>query len=68
MIDFHTHTLFSDGELLPSELARRAKEIGYRSICFTDHVDMSNMETVVIDVKKAVGGLENTMLYMYLRE
>ncbi|MCD6133359.1 MAG: histidinol phosphate phosphatase domain-containing protein [Deltaproteobacteria bacterium] len=58
MIDFHTHTLFSDGELLPSELARRAKDMGYRSICFTDHVDMSNMETVITGVKKAVGGLE----------
>ncbi len=58
VIDFHTHTLFSDGELLPSELAKRAKEIGYRSICFTDHVDMSNMETVVTDVRKAVSGLE----------
>jgi histidinol phosphatase-like PHP family hydrolase len=58
VIDFHTHTLFSDGELLPSELARRAKVIGYRSICFTDHIDMSNMEAVAINVKKAVGGLE----------
>ncbi|MGZ3608297.1 MAG: histidinol phosphate phosphatase domain-containing protein, partial [Syntrophales bacterium] len=25
MIDLHTHSIFSDGELIPSELARRAK-------------------------------------------
>ena len=30
MIDLHTHTLFSDGELLPSELVRRAEAVlGY---------------------------------------
>ena len=47
MIDLHTHTLFSDGELLPSELARRAQVIGYRALAITDHVDMSNFEGVV---------------------
>lgn len=47
MIDLHTHTLFSDGELLPSELARRAEVIGYRALAITDHVDISNYETVV---------------------
>lgn len=43
MIDFHTHTLFSDGELLPSELARRAKVVGYQALAFTDHADGSNI-------------------------
>lgn len=47
MIDLHTHTLFSDGELLPSELARRAQVIGYRALAITDHVDISNFESVV---------------------
>lgn len=47
MIDLHTHTLFSDGVLLPSELARRAEVIGYRALAITDHVDISNYETVV---------------------
>jgi putative hydrolase len=46
MIDLHTHTLLSDGELLPSELARRAQEKGYRVIGITDHVDSSNIDFV----------------------
>jgi histidinol phosphatase-like PHP family hydrolase len=47
MIDLHTHTLFSDGELVPAELLRRAKAIGFRAIAFTDHVDESNYDFVV---------------------
>jgi putative hydrolase len=50
MIDLHTHTLFSDGELLPSELARRAKVKGYRAIGFSDHVDGTNIEDVVSSI------------------
>lgn len=44
MIDLHTHTLFSDGVLLPSELVYRAKFRGYEAIALTDHVDYSNYE------------------------
>ncbi len=47
MIDLHTHTILSDGQLLPSELARRADEIGYKVIAFTDHVDFSNVDDIV---------------------
>lgn len=52
MIDLHTHTLFSDGELLPSELVRRAKAKGYRVIGISDHVDSTNIETVVTGILK----------------
>ena len=31
------HSLFSDGELLPSELARRALVLGHEAIAITDH-------------------------------
>ncbi len=66
MIDLHTHTLFSDGELIPSELAQRAKEIGYRAIAFTDHVDFSNVEFVINSLQKAVEGLEQYLgLYVF---
>jgi len=47
MIDLHTHSLFSDGELLPSELVRRSEEMGYSCIAITDHVDSSNLDFVV---------------------
>lgn len=47
MIDLHTHSSFSDGELIPAELARRAKVAGYRAIAITDHADASNMDFVL---------------------
>lgn len=53
MIDLHTHTIFSDGELIPSELVRRAEVKGYTAIGLTDHVDFSNIEQVLGSVFKA---------------
>lgn len=47
MIDLHTHTLFSDGELLPSELVWRAKVKGYQVIALTDHADFSNFDLII---------------------
>lgn len=46
-IDLHTHTLLSDGALLPSEHLRRAVAAGYGAIAITDHVDTSNIEDVL---------------------
>ena len=53
MIDLHTHSIFSDGELLPSELVRRAVVHGYTAIAITDHVDFTNIEHVLDGIKKA---------------
>ena len=47
MIDLHTHTLFSDGVLLPAELARRAQVLDYKALAMTDHVDSSNLDFVL---------------------
>lgn len=47
MIDLHTHTVFSDGELIPAELVRRAAVAGYRAIAITDHGDFSNFDLIV---------------------
>ncbi|MBM4328418.1 MAG: histidinol phosphate phosphatase domain-containing protein [Deltaproteobacteria bacterium] len=57
MIDFHTHTLLSDGALNPSELVRRAHVIGYRAIGLTDHVDGSNLEAVARSILKVAADL-----------
>jgi len=46
-IDLHTHTLLSDGALLPSELLRRASARGYEALAITDHVDATNIAGVV---------------------
>ncbi len=45
--DFHTHSLHSDGVLLPSEAARYACVMGYKAFAITDHVDFSNVGSVV---------------------
>jgi histidinol phosphatase-like PHP family hydrolase len=47
MIDLHSHTVFSDGVLIPSELARRAEHAGLTAIGITDHGDLSNIDFIV---------------------
>lgn len=47
MIDLHTHSLFSDGELIPSELVRRFEILGYEAVAITDHADSSNIDHLV---------------------
>jgi len=54
MIDLHTHTVFSDGELIPAELVRRAEVAGYKAICMTDHADESNLYFTVENVLRFV--------------
>jgi len=55
MIDLHTHSIFSDGALVPSELARRAEYAGLKGLGITDHGDMSNMDFVI---PRVVGAAE----------
>ncbi len=52
MIDLHTHSIFSDGELVPSELARRGHVKGYRIIGISDHADPSNLDAVIAALMK----------------
>ena len=47
MIDLHTHTVLSDGDLVPTELARRAEVLGFRVLGMADHVDTALVESVV---------------------
>jgi len=44
--NLHAHTLLSDGELLPSEVAMRYLDKGYKVIALTDHADYSNIKPV----------------------
>lgn len=43
MFDFHTHTLISDGDLIPAESVRRAEMSGYRILGFSDHSDLATL-------------------------
>ena len=47
MIDLHTHSLFSDGILIPAELVQRAKAKGYEALAITDHADRSNLDWII---------------------
>lgn len=57
MIDLHTHSLFSDGVLLPSELIYRAKVKGYSAIAVTDHGDFSTFDFVIPRIKRITSEL-----------
>jgi histidinol phosphatase-like PHP family hydrolase len=45
--DLHTHSILSDGEMLPIELIRRMAVLGYTTVAITDHVDASNASSVI---------------------
>jgi len=47
MIDLHTHSIFSDGALIPAELVRRAEVAGLKGVGITDHGDSSNIDFIV---------------------
>lgn len=61
MIDLHTHTIFSDGELIPAELVRRAAAKGYRGLAMTDHADHSNIDFILPRIVKICEKLSGSM-------
>ena len=52
--DFHTHTVFSDGGMIPAGLMQRAMVRGCLGLAITDHVDSSNLEWVFENLLKFV--------------
>ncbi|HKM09268.1 MAG TPA: histidinol phosphate phosphatase domain-containing protein [Candidatus Methanomethylophilaceae archaeon] len=50
--DLHTHSILSDGSMIPAELVRRAYITGHSVIAITDHVDSVNVEFVVSNLVK----------------
>jgi putative hydrolase len=59
--DFHMHTIFSDGALLPAALACEAAARGHSTIAITDHVDASNLEEVIFALTKFVKELGDSL-------
>jgi putative hydrolase len=60
MIDLHSHSIFSDGVLIPSELARRAQVLGIKALAITDHADASNLDFIIprlVAVAEALHGV-----------
>ncbi len=52
MYDLHTHTILSDGEMLPIELIRRMAVMGYTTVAITDHADHSNTQEILATLVK----------------
>jgi len=52
MIDLHVHSIYSDGELIPSEIIRRMADIGNEGLAITDHADFSNIPWILSKLRK----------------
>jgi len=61
MLDLHSHTVFSDGVLIPSELARRAEHAGLTALGITDHGDLSNIDFIVPRIVAVADQLNKVM-------
>src|SRR5210317_2111097 len=59
MIDLHTHTIFSDGELIPAEHLRRVESLGYEAVAITDHADSSNLDFIIPRIVKSAEDLNH---------
>jgi len=57
MIDLHTHTFFSDGELVPAEHLRRVEVLDYEAVAITDHADSSNLDFIIPRMVRAASDL-----------
>jgi histidinol phosphatase-like PHP family hydrolase len=56
--DLHTHTVLTDGDMLPAELVRRLAFLGYTHVGITDHADATNVEELIFATKKLVPAAE----------
>ncbi len=52
MFDLHVHSTLSDGELIPSEIARRMAAIGNEGVAITDHADFSNTSIIMDGLRR----------------
>lgn len=48
LIDMHTHTCYSDGELTPNKLVRKAERRGIQTISITDHDTLLGVQNMTI--------------------
>ena len=62
LIDMHTHTCYSDGELTPNELVEKADREGLDTIAITDHDTLLGVQNMTIPQRKrktkVINGIE----------
>lgn len=61
VFDCHSHSLLSDGELGPVELARRAEEKGLEGLAITDHVDSVTVQGIVSSLAERIDEVRENM-------
>lgn len=66
MIDLHTHSIFSDGALIPAELIRRYEYLGYSAVAITDHVDSSNIDFIIPRIIRVAEDLNKSQSVMVI--
>ncbi len=59
--DFHMHTIFSDGALLPAAIVREAEIRGASTIALTDHVDASNINIAIPAINKFLEEMQDEL-------
>jgi len=50
--DLHTHSIYSDGELTPKEIVKRAKRKGIKYLALTDHNSVEGIEEAIKEGEK----------------
>jgi predicted metal-dependent phosphoesterase TrpH len=58
IVDFHSHTLESDGSLAPADLVRRMRDRGVRVFSITDHDTTRAYANLAVDFATLVPGIE----------
>jgi len=66
MIELHSHSLLSDGALLPTEALRRAVDEGFEAFAITDHVDSGNLNRIVTELVRVYHDLKNEMPVQFI--
>lgn len=59
MFDLHVHSIFSDGELIPSELSSRMHAAKNEGFAITDHADFTNISELLSKLCKVKEFLEH---------
>lgn len=54
LIDLHTHTCYSDGDMMPDELLKEAIKNNIKTISITDHDTIQGLQALTYDYKDSI--------------
>ncbi|NPD90054.1 MAG: histidinol phosphate phosphatase domain-containing protein [Asgard group archaeon] len=62
--DFHTHTILSDGVLIPAEQIRRLIVGGLDTVAITDHIDSATVDYVLNSLEKIRNDFDDYITFL----